>query len=174
MALHTEKTLPGIPTLGIPEGHDGIHISPGRVEVVVNDVAASVFTASSVPMTTQRHTLSAAAAGTGVRLSIPNPFGASAYVKDVIARIDTPAGGTCTLDIGVANNGTTSSDTVLDGINANSAAGSVFYSLNATDAGTNGRAKPVVCGATQFLNIAVATGNAGALVLALQVVWARL
>lgn len=75
----------------------------------------------------------------GDALGLANPEGERIYVTRVLVDITTEATGAATLDVGIAAAATTSSDTLLDGIDAGSAA-AVFDSADETDSGTNGKA----------------------------------
>lgn len=78
--------------------------------------------------------LSDATAAGGSAASVANPFGRAVMIGRVI--VNRTAGTTGTLDIGVAANGTTSSDILLDGA---AATATIFDNIN--DAGTNGKSR---------------------------------
>lgn len=82
----------------------------------------------------------------GAVLSWANPEGAPIVVTRVVVVISTAGPATRTVDFGVAADGATSSDTLLDGV-AVSAAG-VFDNIK--DAGTSGKAGATMS-ATQFI-----------------------
>lgn len=91
-----------------------------------------------------------AAAGTtgGGVLSLPNPLGADLIVTDLILDVKTPGPAATTVDAGIAANGTTSSDTLIDG-------GAVSASAvlnNHANKGTNGK-DIIRWGATQYLTV---------------------
>lgn len=86
-------------------------------------------------------------------MSLANPEGATLIITRFIINLTTEATGSATGDFGVAANGTTSSDTLLDGVNLGAAAG-IFD--NVDDQGTNGQSV-LTWGATQFI-----TGTASA------------
>lgn len=69
-------------------------------------------------------------------ISIANPFGRTVLIGHCRIYITT-VGGAVTADIGVAANGTTTSDIIIDGISLNTAG--VFDNILAATAGTNGR-----------------------------------
>ena len=71
----------------------------------------------------------------GDAISIANPFGETAMIKNVIIDVTTQATGAATMDIGVAADGTTSSDTLIDGVDVGSAA---IVASALGDGGTNG------------------------------------
>lgn len=71
-------------------------------------------------------------------LSVANPEGAACIITRLIVNVTTEATGTPTADFGVAADGTTSSDTLLDGVDIGTAA-ALFDSGDATDQGTNGK-----------------------------------
>jgi hypothetical protein len=97
-----------------------------------------------------------AATGTtaGGVVSLANPLGAALIIHECYLNITTAATtATNTIDVGVAANGTTSSDTLLDG---KAAAAGLFSADNDTDNGTNGGV-PRRWGATEYV-----TGTASA------------
>jgi hypothetical protein len=94
-----------------------------------------------------------AAPANGGMLSIENPEGVDLLIEQVIIDITTEVTGAATADIGVAANGTTSSDTLLDEVDIGSAVGTFN---NTDDQGTNGKVVQK-WGATQFV-----TGTASA------------
>jgi hypothetical protein len=73
--------------------------------------------------------------------------GVVAYLQNIDVDVTTPATGSATMDIGVAANGTTSSDTLIDGIDVGSAA---IYGNPYVNGGTNGEA-PRKLTATQYV-----------------------
>lgn len=102
-------------------------------------------------------TLSVAAPNAGDILSILNPFGADVLIERVIANLTTPSGGAATVDIGIANDGSTSADNVIDGLSIASAG----RFDNVTDHGTNGKTS-ILWGAGKYLNVSKATGAGNA------------
>lgn len=97
-----------------------------------------------------------AATGTtaGGVLSVANPLGVDVIICEAYLDITTAATtATNTVDIGVATNGTTSSDTLFDG---KAAAAGLFSSALATGGGTNG-AVPRKWSSSQYV-----TGTASA------------
>lgn len=73
----------------------------------------------------------------GAVASIANPFGFDVFIVRAILDVTTASTGAATLDIGVAANGSTSNDTLIDGKDVNAATGTFD---NITDKGTNGKA----------------------------------
>lgn len=73
--------------------------------------------------------------GAGGVLAWLNPEGRDVLVHDVILDVTTEATGAATVDVGVAADGTTSSDNLLDGADIGAAAATLS---SANDAGTNG------------------------------------
>lgn len=71
----------------------------------------------------------------GGMLSLANPEGATLFITEVVFDITTEATGAATADVGVAANGTTSSDTLMDGVDVGAAA---IVANNHKHAGTNG------------------------------------
>lgn len=70
-------------------------------------------------------------------LSLANPEGVDLLITKIILNITTPATGAANADAGVAADGSTSSDTLIDGVDIGSAA-AVFDNID--DQGTNGQA----------------------------------
>lgn len=97
-----------------------------------------------------RAALTAATATTGgAVLSIPNPEGVAVIVTRVILDITTPSNGAAAVDVGIAANGTTSADNLIDGASVASAAKVLD---NITDIGVNGKSRQK-WGASQYLTI---------------------
>lgn len=93
-------------------------------------------------------------------LAWANPTGGSILVQRVILDVTTKATGACTLDVGVAADGTTLNDTLLDGVDVGTAAG-VFDNIE--NQGTNGVAAKKVT-SSQYVTASKATGAAAGLV----------
>lgn len=102
-------------------------------------------------------------AGTGGVIAWQNPEAGSILVLRTLCDITTVATGACTLDIGVtATSATTTSDTLLDGIDANAAI-ALFDSMNAAlDSGANAKAQSLASG--KWITIDEKTGDATGLV----------
>jgi hypothetical protein len=98
-------------------------------------------------------------AGTGGVVAWQNPEAGSILVLRVLFNLTTPSDGACTLDIGTTpTSATTTSDNLLDGIDANAAA-ALFDSMNpALDAGANANAKILAAG--KWITIDEKTGDA--------------
>ena len=102
--------------------------------------------------------------GTALHAAIVNAvtFTSAALILRVIADITTVATAACTLDIGYSTTTATTSDTLLDGIDVNSAIG-VFDSMDPTlDTGTNAHAQKAASG--KFITVDEKTGDATGLV----------
>lgn len=101
-------------------------------------------------------------------LSIANPEGADLIIPSggLVLDITTGSDGAAAVDAGIAANGTTSSDTLIDGASVASAA----VLDNAASAGTNGG--PVKWGASQYLTI-TASADATGLVGNAYISWVR-
>lgn len=93
----------------------------------------------------------------GGALSLANPLGVDLIVTDLILDITTEATGVATVDAGIAANGTTSSDKLIDGGDVGSAA---IILNNVDNAGTNGK-KCVKWGASQYLTVTASATLAG-------------
>lgn len=92
----------------------------------------------------------------GAVLSLANPEGRNLIVTRVLLDITTQSTGAATVDVGIAANGTTTSDTLIDGISV--AAAGTFDNIN--DAGTNGKARQR-WSSSQFLTITASATLAG-------------
>lgn len=101
----------------------------------------------------------AAADTAGGVASIANPEGVEVLVTRVVIDVTTASTAACTVDAGIAANGTTLSDNLVDGLDVNAAAGTFD---NITDKGTNGKSRQS-WGAGQFLTISKASGAAAGL-----------
>ena len=101
------------------------------------------------------------AGSSGVFASMANPEGQTFIITHATLRITTQSTGASTLDIGIAADATTSNDGIIDGLSGASAG--IFSNIVAATAGTNGR-PAIVWGASQYLNIAEASGDVAALV----------
>lgn len=93
---------------------------------------------------------------------------AAAIIHRVMLDITTVATGACTIDVGyTASSSTTSSDTLLDGVDANAAI-ALFDSMNAAlDSGANAKAQKAASG--KWITIDEASGDATGLVANLYV-----
>jgi len=91
--------------------------------------------------------------------SIANPEGVEVLVTRVVIDVTTASTAACTVDAGIAANGTTLSDILIDGLDVNAAAGTFD---NITEKGTNGKSRQA-WGASQFLTISKASGAAAGL-----------
>lgn len=107
------------------------------------------------------------AIATGVFASLKNSgaafLGAGAMILRAYLRITTASTGAGTIDIGVtAVSATTASDTIFDGLST--AATGIFDSMDGTDNGTNGIAKPQVLAEDSWITLAEASGDLAGLV----------
>ena len=121
---------------------------------------ASIYTAASKALTG-----AAVHAGTGGVVAWQNPETTAIIILRVILDITTASSGACTLDVGVtATNATTTSDTLLDGIDATAVV--VSDSMNAAlDTGANALAQKLAAG--KWITIDEKTGDATGLVATL-------
>lgn len=134
--------------------------------LTINGTVTVSDTATAVPFVrVTKVALAAGTAGGGV-LSWANPAGASIIVHHIILDITTQSTGASTIDVGVAANGTTSSDTLIDGVSG--AAAGVFNS--ATHAGSNGGMARKVT-STQFVTASQASGAVAGLVGSAYIAW---
>jgi hypothetical protein len=111
----------------------------GRLKTLVKDLAA-LDTAGGV-------------------ISIANPEGVEILITEVLLIVSTKSTGACTVNFGVAANGTTSSDTIIDGVDVGAAAGR-FDNIN--DKGGNG-GRDRALASTEFITGSMATGAAAGL-----------
>lgn len=102
----------------------------------------------------------AAGEGAGGILGLANPEGVDLIITRLVLDVTTKSTGICTVDAGVAANGTTSNDTLIDGLDVGTAA---ILADNVENQGTNGLAVKK-WGASQYLTISKATGAAAGLV----------
>lgn len=93
----------------------------------------------------------------GAVLSLANPEGADLIVTRLVLDITTQSTGAATVDAGIAANGTTSSDNLIDGASVASAAKVLD---NVTDGGTNGKARQKWT-SSQYLTITASATLAG-------------
>jgi len=92
----------------------------------------------------------------GATLSLANPEGVDLIVDRLILDITTGSTGAATLDAGIAANGTTSNDTLIDGTNAQT----VGTADNIKQGGTNGVSSKKWT-SSQFLTITPSATTAG-------------
>lgn len=90
-------------------------------------------------------------------LALENPEGRDIYVTRFLISTSSPSAGAATVDAGIAADGTTSSDTLIDGASVASAA-KVLDS--GKDGGTNGKIGQK-WGASQFLTVTASATLAG-------------
>lgn len=90
-------------------------------------------------------------------LSLANPEGADLLITRFILHLTTEATGAATADAGVAADGETSADNLLDGVNIGAAAG-VFDNID--DQGTNGQSV-VAWDSDQYITVTPSASAAG-------------
>jgi len=105
---------------------------------------------------TVRLDLTGTASSASVFAAIANPHGQPLLITNRFLVATTPSSGASTLDIGVAANATTLSDTLIDGVSG--ATAGVLQAAGSNDA--LGR----TWGATQFVTVAEASGDVNGLV----------
>lgn len=93
-------------------------------------------------------------------LAWANPEPTAIAITRVILDVTTKSTGACTLDIGMAADGTTSADNLMDGLDVGTAAG-LFGNLG--NPGTNGKTSQR-CAAGAFVTASKASGAAAGLV----------
>lgn len=159
--------------VGMEQGGNRLFIkSGGEIDVesggsfklagtAVTSTAAELNLVDGADRMTKVARIALAAVDTGGGLfAWANPTGGSILVTKVILDVTTEATGSCTADIGVAANGTTSADTLLDGVNLGAAVG-IFDNID--DQGTNGLAT-VKATSSQFVTGSVASGASAGIV----------
>jgi len=163
MSLRTKKeTTSGYATYGFANDENtGLHsaaadhiaLRVGGVDVLEYGTNAS----SKVNRLIQCERVALAALDTaGGVLAWANPTGSSIIVNRIIFDVTTKSTGACTIDVGVAADGTTSNDTLMDGLDIGTAAG-VFD--NVENQGTNG-VGAVKLTSTKYITASKATGAA--------------
>lgn len=96
----------------------------------------------------------------GIIGSILNPFGKAAIIHQATIDVTTPSSGASTMDLGVAADAVTGADNLIDGASGASAA-----ALNSVkNAGSNGTSVRK-WGATQYVNLNVASGDVNGIAL---------
>lgn len=90
-------------------------------------------------------------------LSLANPEGVNLIVTKLVLNVTTVATGACTVDAGIAANGTTLNDTLIDGADVNAAVGSF-----GSPSGTHG-VPAVLWGSDKYLTVSKASGAAAGL-----------
>lgn len=116
--------------------------------------SVSVGAASQTVARTAKLALADAGSAGGV-LAWLNPESGAIIVHHVILDVTTAAAGAATVDVGVAADGATASDNLIDGLDVNAATG-VFGS--ADEGGTNGATSRKVA-AGQFVTASQASGD---------------
>lgn len=92
--------------------------------------------------------------------NISNPTGTRGFVDKVVVDVTTAASdSSCTLDMGIAADASTSDDTLIDGLDVNSGTG---VSDNVDDQGTNGNAT-VIWDSGDYFTASVDAGSASGL-----------
>lgn len=102
----------------------------------------------------------AAADTAGGLFAWANPTGGTIIVQSVAVDVTTVSSGACTIDCGVAANGTTLSDTMIDGASTATTARVID---DQKDAGTNGTGAQR-CTSSQFVTGSVASGASAGIV----------
>ncbi len=128
---------------------------------VTGDVAVTgelTFAGDQVSRTTVETLADADTAG-GV-LAWVNPIAGNVLVQNIVVITTTKSTGASTVDAGVAADGTTSADNLLDGVDTGTAAGTFG---TADSAGTNGLTG-VVMASGEYVTISKASGACAALV----------
>jgi len=93
-------------------------------------------------------------------LAWANPESVTVFVTRVIFDVTTKATAACTVDVGVAANGTTSNDALMDGLDVGTAAGTFD---NIENQGTNGKSTGKVA-VGSYVTGSVASGASAGLV----------
>jgi hypothetical protein len=96
-------------------------------------------------------------------ISLANPFETDVIVTDIMIDVTTAATASATIDVGIAADGTTSSDVLLDGVNVGAGGDGARVYNDKKDAGTNGIGAKVWT-TSQYLTASKATGACAGLV----------
>lgn len=91
---------------------------------------------------------------------LTNSYGTDLVVKNVTIVVTTVASGACTIDVGQTGTATTSSDTLIDGLDVNAATGAFD---NQSDPGSNGK-QTILWPSGTYLSASTATGTTSGLV----------
>lgn len=161
------------PAVGNASADTGFGLdSSGNPTVRISGTAVQKCIANQTPSVVTRHTSASLAitSGTGVKAAIANPWGAKAHIRRCWLELTTAQGGTSTVDIGVAADASTASDTFFDSLNLNGSL-AVYDHMNDTDNGTSGIAKIQAISSSQYVTINVATGDANTAVFTLFIEW---
>lgn len=110
-----------------------------------------------------RITLADTGAAAGDLAAVLNPVGEALIITKVMVNITTGSTGASTIDVGIAADGTTSNDSLIDGLSG--ATAGVF-----ADLGTNGK-RAKLWGATEYLTASEASGDTTGLEGELIVQW---
>ena len=102
--------------------------------------------------------LTASDAAGGV-FSVENDMGTSLVILRVVLQVTTGASGACTIDVGTAADGTTSADTLIDGVDVADAT----VADNIADKGSNGTSR-LKWGPGAFVNASMKTGATAGIV----------
>lgn len=145
---------------------DGTEWAPSGSKLttpIVDGVTYSAFNERQLIIAVEPFTGAQIHAGTGGVVAWQNPEGVDIIVQKALLDLTTQSTGACTLDIGVtATSATTTSDTLLDGIDVNAATGLFDSSDPALDSGANAHAQVVAAG--KWITVDEKTGDATGLV----------
>lgn len=117
----------------------GASLTPDKAVSLVNllnDLAALLVRLDEEGTWMEADLVAEGSPAAGGMFSIANPLGVPLIILDMIVDVTTQATGAATADCGVAANGTTSSDTILDEIDIGTGV-DIFNPAN--DGGTNGK-----------------------------------
>lgn len=167
MSLRTKKeTVSGYATYGFASDENtGIHsaaadhiaLRAGGVDVLEYGTNAS----SKVKRLIQCERVALAAVDTaGGVFAWANPTGSTVMITGLAVDVTTVTSGACTIDCGVATDGTTLSDTLIDGASTATTARVID---NIKDTGTNGTSMQR-CTSSQYVTGSVASGASAAIV----------
>lgn len=145
----------------------GVNVTDTSVILAPAGVASATFTATNFPINVSRVALAAADTAGGV-FAWANPYGGNIIVTAVVVNVTTQSSGACTLDVGVAADGTTLNDTIIDGVSV----ATTGAKDSQKDAGTNGAGAAQVT-STQYVTGSVASGASSGLVGYAYIYWHR-
>lgn len=144
------------------DGGFGIDASgmPALYDTSGNNILSGLGEVGNIPVMVKLGSISGAT-GTGIKLAVANPASATLMVHSLQIVVTTQATGANTIDAGIATNGATATDTLIDAANGQGTA--PFVRNSQKDATTNGLG-PQLWSSTRFLNVESKTGDITGLV----------
>lgn len=139
----------------MPQGGDQLVVaSGGKLTMGAVDYPPA---SARIPKVLKTALVGVASTSGGGIASVANPEGVDILITRCLLHRTTKSTGAATADIGIAADGTTSNDTLIDGIDINATEG---VDDNIKNKGTNGLERRI-WGATQFLTMTGSATSAG-------------